>query len=79
MLALLQIVTMIAFLPPEVAGAMTAFELVVMVLTALAVWLIARRRAWAFWLLILVAMPFYAILGAFLMTAMGGNAGVAGE
>jgi hypothetical protein len=34
------------------------------VLAALVVWTIARRRAWSFWLLVLLAAPFFWVLRA---------------
>jgi hypothetical protein len=38
-------------------------------LAAVAVWGIARRRAWAFWLLVLLAAPFFWVLLAFFSVA----------
>lgn len=53
--------------PPPGAGALGRFVgslIVPTLLAALAVWAIARRRAWAFWLLVLVAAPFFWALRA---------------
>jgi hypothetical protein len=36
-------------------------------LAALAVWAITRRRAWAFWLLVLLAAPIFWVLRAFVI------------
>jgi hypothetical protein len=41
------------------------------VLAALAVWLIARRRGWAFWMLVVTAAPFFWVLRS-LTTLVGG-------
>jgi hypothetical protein len=45
--------------------------LVPTLLAALAVWLIARRRAWPFWLLVLAAAPFFWALRAVAAQAGG--------
>lgn len=51
-------------LPPsaEAAGVYTVGLLVPVLLAALITWAIARRRDWAFWKLVLLALPFYLIL-----------------
>jgi hypothetical protein len=45
--------------------------LVPTLLAALAVWLIARRRVWPFWLLVLAAAPFFWVLRAVAAQAGG--------
>jgi hypothetical protein len=49
---------------PAAAGRFVGGLLIPGLLAALAVWLIARQRAWAFWLLVLVAAPFFWVLRA---------------
>ena len=47
----------------EAAGRVVGSLLVVVLLAALATWLIVRRRApWAFWKLALLALPFVLLL-----------------
>jgi hypothetical protein len=55
--------------PPsaEALGRFVGALVVPTVAAALAVWAIARRRAWAFWLLVVLAAPFFWVLRAVLM------------
>ena len=56
--------------PPPGAGALGEFVgalIVPTLLAALVVWAIARRRAWAFWLLVLLAAPLFWVLRAVLI------------
>jgi hypothetical protein len=60
--------------PPSNARAVGAFIgtlVVATVLAGLGVWLIARRRAWPFWLLVLIAAPVFWVLRALLILAPG--------
>ena len=53
--------------PPPGAGAAGAFVgrlLLPTLFAALCTWLIARRRGWSFWLLVLLAAPFFWVLRA---------------
>lgn len=52
-------------------GALVGALLVTTLVTALVVWLIARRRGWSFWLLLLVAAPVFWVLRAFTNLPMG--------
>ncbi len=62
------VVLVVAFAgaPPRVGafGQFVGALVVPTLLAALAVWAIARRRAWAFWLLVLLAAPFFWVLRA---------------
>jgi hypothetical protein len=50
-----------------VLGGLLGALLVPTLLAALVVWAIARRRAWTFWLLVLMAAPLYWVLRAVLI------------
>lgn len=55
---------------PRDAGSLTFGLLAPTLLGALVTWLIARRRVgWPFWLVVLLALPFYAILRVFFSAA----------
>ncbi|MQA13423.1 MAG: hypothetical protein GEV09_04390 [Pseudonocardiaceae bacterium] len=62
--------------PPsaEAAGAYTFGLLVPVLLAALITWAIARRRDWAFWQLVLLALPFYLIIRVLLGGATAAGA-----
>jgi amino acid permease len=65
----LVLVIAVAGAPPS-AGALGRFVgalIVPTLLATLALWAIARRRAWAFWLLVLVAAPLFWVLRAVFM------------
>jgi hypothetical protein len=49
---------------PAALGQFVGALIVPTLLAALVVWAIARRRAWAFWLLVLLAAPFFWVLRA---------------
>jgi hypothetical protein len=49
---------------PAAFGELVGALIVPTVLAALVVWAIARRRAWGFWLLVLVAAPLFWLLRA---------------
>jgi hypothetical protein len=53
--------------PPSAraAGQLVGALIIPTLLAGLAVWAIARRRPWAFWLLLLLAAPFFWVLRAF--------------
>jgi len=50
--------------PPPGAGRFAGELIIPTLLAAVAVWAIARRRAWAFWLLVLLAAPIFWVLRA---------------
>jgi hypothetical protein len=62
----LVVVLAVAGAPPGPAalGRFVVALIVPTLLTALVVWAIARRSAWAFWLLVLLAAPFFWVLRA---------------
>ncbi|WP_147254101.1 hypothetical protein [Pseudonocardia hierapolitana] len=49
---------------PAAFGQFVGVLILPTLLAALAVWAIARRRAWPFWLLVLLAAPFFWVLRA---------------
>lgn len=51
----------------EAAGRLVGALILPTLLAALAVWAIARRRGWAFWLLVVVAAPIFWVLRAVLI------------
>jgi hypothetical protein len=53
--------------PPSgrAAGQLVGALIIPTLLAGLAVWAIARRRPWAFWLLVLLAAPFFWVFRAF--------------
>jgi hypothetical protein len=53
----------------EAFGRVVGALIVPTLLAALVVWAVARRRAWPFWLLVLVAAPLYWVLRAVLIAA----------
>ncbi len=57
--------------PPDAGsvGRLVGSALVVALLTATVVWAAARRRAWPFWALLLVAAPVFFVLRAFIQFA----------
>jgi hypothetical protein len=57
------LVVAVAGVPPAFGWFAVAL-IVPTVLAALAVWVIARRRAWAFWLLVFLAAPLFWVLRA---------------
>jgi hypothetical protein len=61
------LVIAVAGAPPS-SGALGRFVgalIIPTLLAGVAVWAIARRRAWAFWLLVLLAAPLFWVLRAF--------------
>jgi hypothetical protein len=58
--------------PPSsrAAGALVGSALFTTALSALVVWAVARRRAWAFWRLVLLAAPVFLLLR--LLSSIGG-------
>lgn len=67
------LVLIVAGAPPSVSAVarLPAAMVIPTVLAALAVWLIARHRGWAFWLLVVTAAPFFWVVRA-LTTLVGG-------
>jgi hypothetical protein len=63
----LVLVLAVAGAPPGLAalGEFVGALVLPTLLAAVLVWVIARRRAWAFWLLVLVAAPLFWVLRAF--------------
>lgn len=70
----LVLVLAVAGAPPGAGafGQLVGALVVPTLLAALAVWVIARRRAWAFWLLVLMAAPFFWVLRAVLIALPAG-------
>lgn len=56
----------------EALGRVVGSLLLAALLAALGTWLVLRRRARAFWVVVLVALPFFVVLR--LLTAVGGAA-----
>lgn len=54
---------------PAALGRLIGVMVLPTLLAAVVVWGIARRRAWAFWALILLAAPFFWVLRAFFSVA----------
>jgi hypothetical protein len=54
---------------PAALGRLTGATVLPTLLAAVVVWAVARRRAWAFWLLVLLAAPFFWVLTAFFSAA----------